>query len=173
MQPHDIKPFNEAIRATFDAIGARAPGDEGLKSWFRALKAFPCEDVVDSLDSWVMSNRRAPTPNDIVEACQERGIRRREKQSEKWRVEEHNGPYTMGATPAGKRALAEIRRMVARMQRPKHGRQVEWARKALDRYVAGDAKLAPVAFDFACEALSTTVEEKAELRARAAMRKAA
>lgn len=173
MQPHDIKPFNEAIRATFDAIGARAPGDEGLKSWFRALKAFPCEDVVDSLDSWVMSNRRAPTPNDIVEACQERGIRRREKQSENWRVEEHNGPYTMGATETGRRALAEIKRMVAHMQRPKHGKQVGWAHKIIDRYLAGDTNLAPIAFDFACEALNKTPEEKAELRARAAMRKAA
>lgn len=173
MQPHDFKPFTDAMRATFDAIGARAPGEDGLKTWFRALKAFPCEDVVDSLDAWVMSNRRAPTPTDIVDAAQERGIQRREKQSETWRVEEHNGPYTMGATPAGRRALAEIKRMVANMQRPRHGKQVGWAHKILDRYVAGDPTLAPIAFDFACEALGKTHEEKAELRATAAMRRAA
>lgn len=173
MQPQEFRPFTEAMRATFDALGARVPGEEGMKTWFRALKAFPCEDVVDSLDSWVMSNRRAPTPSDIVDAAQERGIRRREKQSETWQAEEHNGPYTMGATPAGRRALAEIKRLVAQMQRPQGGRQLGWAHKIVARYLDGDPTLSPISFDMACEALGKTADEKDELRVTAAMRRAA
>lgn len=173
MQPQDFKPFSDAMRATFDALGARVPGEDGLKTWFRALKGFPCEDVVDSLDSWVMSNRRAPTPTDIVDAAQERGIKRREKQSETWRVEEQNGPYTMGATPAGRRALAEIKRMVTQMQRPKGGRQTGWANKIIDRYLDGDPSISLIAFDTACEALGKTQDEKDELRATLTMRRAA
>jgi hypothetical protein len=173
MQPHDIKPMTEALQAAFDALGARSPGDAGVKQWFRALKGFPVEDVVDSLDSWVMSNRRAPTPTDIVDACQERGIRRREKQTEQWKAEEHNGPYTMGATPQGRAALAKIKQMVARMQRPQRGRQLQWADRVIDRYVDGDPTLSPIAFDFACEALGKSADDKLALRAMAATRKAA
>lgn len=165
MQPHDLKPFTDALRGAFDALGARVPGDAGIEVWFRTLKPFPCGDVVGALDHWVVSNRRAPTPNDIVDACRELAIIRREEQSDRWKRAEHNGPYTMGATETGRRALREINAMLAKMQRPRFGKQVGWAHKIIDRFIDHDPVLAPIAFDFACDALNKTPEERAELRA--------
>lgn len=173
MQPHDLKPFTEALLGVFDALGGRPPGQAGIEVWFRTLKGFPIGDVVDSLDTWVARNGKPPTPAALADACRERGIVRREKQTEEWKAEEHNGPYTMGATPQGRAALAKIKQMVARMQRPQRGRQLQWAERVIDRYVDGDKDLSPIAFDFACEALGKSADDKLALRAMAGARKAA
>lgn len=165
MQPHDLKPFSEALLATFDALGARPPGAAGIELWFRTMRGHQLADVTAALDGWVLRNRRAPTPSDLADAIRDVEIERRERQSAQWKHEERNGPYTMGATAAGRRALAEVRRMVEAMQRQRVGMQREWAHRVIDRWVDGDPVLAPIAFQFACDALHKSREDRESLNA--------
>ncbi|HYF57360.1 MAG TPA: hypothetical protein VEA81_00235 [Burkholderiaceae bacterium] len=165
MHAHELKPFRDALLPAFDAIGARPPGEQGIETWFRALRAYPLGTVVGAIDDWVMRNRRAPTPSDIADACRAAEARRDEQQREQWKAEEHNAPYVMGRTETGRRALEQVRELVSRMKRPGSGLQRDWAHRAIDRYVDHDPALAPIAFDFACDALGKTAEERAELRA--------
>ncbi len=163
MQPHDAKPFAEALAGVFDALGARAPGPAGVEVWFRTLRPHPLGDVVGALDDWVTRNNRPPTPAALAEQLRDRGIDRREQQSERWKAEEHNGPYTMGRTETGRRALVKIRAMVAAMQRPGRGLQREWAHKIVDRYVDHDVRLTHAAVETACDALGMSREEREQL----------
>jgi len=165
MQPHDLKPFSEGLLAAFDVLGARPPGAAGVELWFRTLRAHQFGDVLGALDAWAVRNRRAPTPSDIADQIRDHEIERRERQAERWKAEEKNAPYTMGGTEAGRRALAEIRRMVAGMQRSRRGRHLGWAHRIIDRFVDHDVCLSSVAFDTACDALGKAPEERAELRA--------
>ena len=164
MQPHDAKPFAEALAGVFDALGARAPGSAGVEVWFRTLRAYPLGDVVGALDDWVTRNNRPPTPSALADQLRDRGIDRREKQAETWQTEERNGPWTMGRTENGRRALVKIRAMVAAMQRPGRGIQHEWAHAIIDRFLDHDVRLSAIAFDMACDALGKTSEERADLR---------
>jgi hypothetical protein len=163
MQPHDAKPFAEALAGVFDALGGRAPGAAGCEVWFRTLRAHPLGDVVGALDDWVTRNNRPPTPSALADQLRDRGIDRREKQAEAWQAEEHNGPWTMRRTENGRRALAKIREMVAGMQRPGRGLQREWAHKIVDRYVDHDVRLTNAAVELACDALDLTREEREQL----------
>lgn len=165
MKSHDLDAFKDGLLAAFDAIGAKPPGAKGIELWFRALRPHQLADVLSALETWLLRNRRAPTPSDLTDAIREIEIGRREVQAEQWRTEEHNGPYTMGRTETGRRALVEIKALVANMQRPRSGRQLEWAHRVIDRYVDHDPVLASIAFDFACDALGKTAEERAQLRA--------
>ncbi len=163
MQPHDAKLFAEALAGVFDALGARAPGSAGVEVWFRTLRSHPLGDVVGALDDWVTRNNRPPTPSALADHLRDRGIDRREKQAETWQREEHNGPYTMGRTESGRRALARIRETVAGMQRPGQGLRREWAHNIADRYVDHDVRLTHAAVEMACDALGLTREEREQL----------
>jgi hypothetical protein len=163
MQPHDAKPFADALAGVFDALGARAPGAAGVEVWFRTLRPHPLGDVVGALDDWVTRNNRPPTPAVLAEQLRDRGIDRREKQAEAWKRDEHNGPFSMGRTEAGRRARAEIRKLVAGMKRPTQGLQRDWANRVIDGYVDHDIRLTNAAVEMACEALGLTREERDQL----------
>lgn len=163
MQPHELKPFSEALLATFDAIGARPPGQAGIEVWFRTLRPFAVGDAVGALDAWAVRNRRPPAPADIAEACREAADARAETQRRQWKTEEREAPRAMARTEGGRRALVELRRMVDGMQRPRGRIDREWAHRVIDRFIDHDVALSSLAFDTACAALGKTPEERAEL----------
>jgi len=63
--PTDSKTLRERLVEIADAVGAKPPGEAGVKAWFIALKDFPIEDVVDALDTWLRTKPKMPTPADI------------------------------------------------------------------------------------------------------------
>jgi len=148
---YDAKTFGDNVRGVFDALGGRAPGDKGLEVWFHALKQFSMEHVTDALDEWTRRMNRTPTPAGIAELCYERGIKKREEETERWRAEEKEAPYTMGATPAGRQALALIKQTLATRKR---GDRLDWARVIMDRYKRNDAAISHAAVKLAAEALA-------------------
>jgi hypothetical protein len=162
MQSYDLQPFTAAMTGTFEAFSARPPTGAGLDVWFRTLKEFPVAHVVDAFDSWARRSNRPPTAAQIADACYERGIREREAQTEKWRKEEELAPQTMGATPAGRRAISLIRQsMRAAGRSDPH----QWARNIVQRYTARDDSLSHIAFTSACEVLGYSDEEVGNLKA--------
>lgn len=164
MQPHDLKPFSDAVAGVFDALGGRVPGETGLAVWFRTLKGFPLGDVVAVLDDWPARNNRPPTPQGILAGCQDRASNRLEREAATMKSDERAAPAAMGRTAAGRRALRELAAMTAGIQRRRStGIDVEWARRVIDRYVDADPKLAPIAFTFACDALGMPSDERAQL----------
>lgn len=163
MQPHELKPLTDALLATFDAIGARPPGQAGIEVWFRTLRPFALGDAVGALDAWAVRNRRAPAPADIAETCREAAADRTEKQRAQWKADEREAPKMMQRTEGGRRALRELKGIVGGMQRSQLGLQRDWAHRTIDRFIDHDVTLAPVAFDTACVALGKTPEERREL----------
>lgn len=134
MQPHELKLFSDAMTGTFEAFGARPLSPAGIEQWFRTLREFPLGHVLSALDGWVREHNKAPTAAQIRDACYERAIREREKETDKWREEERLVERTMGATPGGRKALAMIR---AGLARPK-GDPLDWARVIVDRHERGE-----------------------------------
>lgn len=136
MNHYDAKVFGDNVRGVFDALGGRAPGDKGLEMWFHALKQFPMEHVTDALDEWTRKMPRVPTPAGIADICYERGIKKREDETARWREEEKLAPRTMGATPAGRKALALIKQTLAQ---GKQRDPLDWARRIMDLHARGEA----------------------------------
>jgi hypothetical protein len=65
MTPTDTKTLADRLLELADAVGAKAPGDAGLKAWYIALKDFAIEDIVGSLDTWLRTRPKMPSPSDV------------------------------------------------------------------------------------------------------------
>jgi len=65
MTPTDTKTLKDRLTELADAVGSKPVGEAGAKGWYIALKDFPLEEIVDSLDQWLRTKPKMPTPSDI------------------------------------------------------------------------------------------------------------
>lgn len=65
MNPTDHSTLRARLSELADALGSKAPGEAGVKAWYIALKDFPIEQVINSLDHWLRTKPKMPAPADI------------------------------------------------------------------------------------------------------------
>jgi len=87
MNPSDHKTLHERLTELADALGAKAPGEAGVKAWYIALKDFPIDEVVDALDTWLRTKPKMPAPADVRSILAGRLSDRIERQAIKDKLE--------------------------------------------------------------------------------------
>jgi len=65
VNPTDSLVLKDRLAEIADAVGAKAPGELGVKAWYIALKDFPIDKVVGALDTWLRTKPKMPAPADI------------------------------------------------------------------------------------------------------------
>jgi hypothetical protein len=72
MIPADTATLRDRLIELADAVGAKAPGEPGVKAWYIALKDFAIDDIVGALDHWLRNRPKMPSPSDIRVTLAER-----------------------------------------------------------------------------------------------------
>lgn len=91
MNQSDIPTLRDRLTELADAVGARAPGEGGVKAWLLALRDFPMPDVTDALDQWLRTKTKMPAPADIRQILAARLSDRIEQKSRAEHAEFTNG----------------------------------------------------------------------------------
>lgn len=105
MNQSDIPTLRERLAELADAVGARPPGEAGVKAWLMALRDFPMPDVTDALDQWLRSKTKMPAPADIRLILSGRISDR---------LEQHAAAEKAQFAVGGKRIVTEAQRRLAR-----------------------------------------------------------
>jgi hypothetical protein len=170
MHHSDLTQFTAVLSGTMDALGGRTLSEQGVKSWWEALKGFPASDVIGALDWWARHKSKPPAPADIHDWLTESAIKRREAENEQARRDEHNAPYAMGATPGGRAALKRLLGLVSGWKRPTKGTSHGWAKRIVQRYGDGhdtlhdEPGIAPLTDATIAAACSVLNLDRAQLR---------
>lgn len=65
MNQSDIPTLRERLAELADAVGAKSPGEAGVKAWLVALRDFSMPDVTGALDQWLRTKAKMAAPADI------------------------------------------------------------------------------------------------------------
>lgn len=83
MNQSDLATLRDRLTELSEAVGAKVPGEAGVKAWLMALRDFPLPEVVDALDQWVRTKAKMAAPSEIRALIAERlSNRRRAQESE-------------------------------------------------------------------------------------------
>ena len=69
MQEQEKSQFKAMMKALTQLYGKQALEQELLRIWWHKLHRFDFHMVSKAFDSWVDTNKRMPTPADILELC--------------------------------------------------------------------------------------------------------
>lgn len=78
----DARTLADRLTELADALGARPPGETGIKAWFIALRDYSIEDVVSALDTWLRTKAKVPAPVEIRQLLSASVSARLERQAE-------------------------------------------------------------------------------------------
>lgn len=135
MNPTDTKILKDRLSELADALGARGPGDSGMKAWYIALKDFGVDEVVDSLDQWLRTKGKMPTPSDIRLILAGRLSDRIERQAIVDKGQFAAGARAiLGDRKIGHAHLDKIRQILSR----KPAEPDDWWHKLITRWRAGE-----------------------------------
>jgi hypothetical protein len=105
----DLPTLRDRLTELADALGAKIPGDAGMKAWLAALRDYPCQNVVDALDQWLRTKSKMPAPAEIRQILGVMTSERIERAAADRALEQMHTPATLEAsTEVGRRELAKI-----------------------------------------------------------------
>jgi hypothetical protein len=138
VNPTDTQAMKGRLTEFADAVGARAPGEAGLKAWYIALKDFAIDEVVDALDQWLRTKPKMPAPADIRLILAGRLSDRIERQAAAEKAEFANGArriLTDAQRAIGREHLAHIRAILSGQR--EHNPN-DWWQAVMHRWRNGD-----------------------------------
>lgn len=139
----DAAALGEALNGLAETFDKKPVGARAAAIWFDTLKEFPNEVVRGILNAWPKSHGKFPTPAEVWKIVNDVQISERE-QIEKNSVADARAPVHFAPTEAGRRAMAEIRKI---MSKPKPSPVKHW------QNVLATAKPGSIGHQYATEAL--------------------
>lgn len=140
----DAGGLNDALNGLAETFDKKPIGAKAAAIWFETLREFPNELVRGILNAWPKSHAKFPVPSEVWKVVNDVQISERE-QIERNRAADARAPVHFAPTEAGRRAMAEIRKI---MSKPKPSPLKHW------QNVLETTKPGSIGHQYAKEALS-------------------
>lgn len=137
MEESNKREFWAIVNVTMDLMDRPPLSKEAILVWWNMLNKYSIEDVRNALDKWCNTEKKSPTPKDIIDLCKAQQVK----------IEPAKLPSPV-SRENNKRHAEEFKRAINEVAKPQRDHKA-WAKQI----IANPSRYPAISLDFAREAL--------------------